>query len=40
VRIIDLRPGDEALVRQVARLLVDGFREPEPGILMAKRVAP
>jgi aminoglycoside 6'-N-acetyltransferase I len=30
VRIIDLRPRDRTLVRQVARLLVDGFRELEP----------
>jgi aminoglycoside 6'-N-acetyltransferase I len=30
VRIVDLRPRDVALVRQVARLLVDGFREHEP----------
>jgi aminoglycoside 6'-N-acetyltransferase I len=30
VRIVDLRPGDAALVRQVAELLVEGFREHEP----------
>jgi aminoglycoside 6'-N-acetyltransferase I len=30
VRIVDLRPGDASLVRQVAELLVEGFREHEP----------
>jgi hypothetical protein len=30
VRIVDLRPRHRELVRQVARLLVNGFREQEP----------
>jgi aminoglycoside 6'-N-acetyltransferase I len=30
VRIVDLRPGDASLVRQVAEVLVEGFREHEP----------
>ncbi len=30
MRIVDLRPGDAPLIRQVAELLVDGFREHEP----------
>jgi aminoglycoside 6'-N-acetyltransferase I len=30
VRIVDLRPGDASLVRQVAELLVEGFRDHEP----------
>lgn len=30
MRIVDLRPGDASLVRQVAELLVEGFRDHEP----------
>ena len=30
MRIVDLRRGDRTLVRQAARLLMDGFREQEP----------
>ena len=33
MRIVDLRPRDRALVRRVARLLVDAFREHEPDYL-------
>jgi aminoglycoside 6'-N-acetyltransferase I len=29
LRIADLRPGDASLVRQVAEVLVEGFREHE-----------
>jgi aminoglycoside 6'-N-acetyltransferase I len=39
VRIVDLRPRDRALVRQVARLLVDGFREQEPEAFPDMRTA-
>jgi hypothetical protein len=39
VRIIDLRPRDSALVRQVARLLVDAFRAHEPDYLPDVRAA-
>lgn len=39
MRIVDLRHRDRALVRQVARLLVDGFREHEPDYLPDMRAA-
>ena len=39
MRIVDLRPRDRALVRQVARLLVDGFREHEPDAFPDVQVA-
>ncbi len=30
MRIVDLTPGDEDTIHQIARLLVDGFREHWP----------
>ncbi len=39
MRIVDLRPRDGKLVRQVAQLLVDGFREQEPNAFLDVKAA-